>query len=345
MPGNGGRRTGLVVGLVAALGFSTSGPAVKPLLEAGWSPGGAMLVRLSLASLLLLGPALRALRGRYHLLRDDWRVLLVFGVLSVGCGSTMYYLAVDRLPVAVALLVEYTAPLLLLALAWLRTRRRPSGAVLAGAALAAGGLVLVLDVAGTVRLDPLGLLFASIAAIGNASYWAVTAKPLAVPPVTLAGAGMVIGAVTVALLGVTGLLPLATPAVQVVVLGAHLSWLVPVLVVGTVPTAISFGISAVSVRMLGERVASFVALAEVLFAVLLAWFLLGEAPLPVQMLGAAFVVAGVALVRRGSGSEAPDELAGQLVSAGEAGFGDAALASVGVGDVPPDELALDRLPA
>jgi drug/metabolite transporter (DMT)-like permease len=340
VPGSGSRRTGLVVGLLAALGFSTSGPAVKPLLEAGWTPGGAMLVRLCLGALLLLGPALRSLGGRYDLLRDEWRALLLFGVLSVGCGSTLYYLAVDRLPVAVALLVEYTAPLLLLALAWVRTRRMPSPAVLAGAGLAAGGLVLVLDLAGAVHLDALGLLFASIAAVGNASYWAITARPLAVPPVTLAGVGMVVGAATVALLGVTGVLPFATPAVQVVVLGAHLSWVVPVLFVGIVPTAVSFGISAMSVRMLGERVASFVALAEVLFAMLLAWFLLGEAPLPVQVLGAALVVAGVALVRRGSATVPP-----VAAAPSPDGVAPDEVLGFGIGDEPADDLVLDRLTA
>ena len=60
MPANGNRRIGLAVALLAALGFSTSGPVVKPLLEAGWSPGGAMLVRLGIGSVLLLVPALRA---------------------------------------------------------------------------------------------------------------------------------------------------------------------------------------------------------------------------------------------------------------------------------------------
>jgi drug/metabolite transporter (DMT)-like permease len=349
VPASGNRRTGLIVGLFAALGFSTSGPAVKPLLEAGWSPGGAMLVRLTLGAVLLLWPALHALGGRFHLLRDEWRVLLVFGVLSVGCGSTFYYLAVDRLPIAVALLIEYMAPLLLLALAWLRTRHRPPAAVLAGAALAAGGLVMVLDVAGQIHLDTTGLVFAWIAAFGNASYWAVTAKPLAVPPVTLAGTGMVIGAATVGLLGLVHVLPVVTPAVEVTVLGTHVSWVVPILVVGTVPTAISFGISAISVRMLGERVASFVGLAEVLFAVVLAWLLLGEAPLAVQIVGAVLVVAGVALVRRGSGThddasvaelEADDELAVHAAT----GVPAAGLV-VPLASSVSDEAALDRLPA
>jgi drug/metabolite transporter (DMT)-like permease len=340
VPAVGSRRTGLVVGLLAALGFSTSGPVAKPLIEAGWSPGGAMLARLGLGSLFLLVPALRALGGRYHLLREQWRVLLVFGVLSIAGGSTFYYLAIARLPVAVALLVEYTAPLLLLALAWLRTRRRPPAAVLAGAALAMGGLVLVLDVFGQIQLDGLGLLFAAVAAIGNASYWALTARPIAVPAVTLAGTGMVIGAATVGLLGVTGVLPLVAPAVDVVVLGARVPWVVPVLVIGAVPTAISFGISAVSVRMLGERVASFVALAEVLFAVLLAWMLLGEAPLAVQVVGGALVVAGVALVRRGSGSDGYDEPA-QPARALPAPAG----RGVALGEAVPDDALLDRLPA
>ena len=211
---------------------------------------------------------------------------------------------------------------------------------LAGAALAMGGLVLVLDVFGQIHLDGLGLLFAAVAAIGNASYWALTARPIAVPAVTLAGAGMVIGAVTVGLLGVTGVLPLVAPAVDVVVLGARVPWVVPVLVIGAVPTAISFGISAVSVRMLGERVASFVALAEVLFAVLLAWMLLGEAPLAVQVVGGALVVAGVALVRRGSGSDGHDEPAqppGALPA--RAGRG------VALGEAVRDDALLDRLPA
>lgn len=306
-----GRRTGLVAGLIAALGFATSGPVIKPLLEAGWTPGGAMLYRLSIGAVLLAGPTWFALRGRFGLLRQEWRLLLVFGTVAVGGCATLYYLAVERLPVAVALLVEYTAPLLLLAYAWARTRRAPARSVLVGAALAMGGLVLVLDITGSLHLDPVGLAFAFAAALGSTVYWVAAARPIAVPPVALAGTGMWIGAATVALLCAVGVLPVATPAVSVDMLGARLPWVVPVLFVGAVPTALAFGISAVSVRLLGERVASFVALAEVLFSVLLAWMLLGEAPLAVQAVGAVLVVAGVALVRRGSdissGESAYDE--------------------------------------
>ncbi|GEA83279.1 MULTISPECIES: EamA family transporter [Cellulomonas] len=303
MQGTRARSVGIVAGLVAALAFATSGPVVKPLLAAGWTPGAAILVRLWLGTLLLAGPAAWALRGRWPALRAEWRTVVGLGLLGVAGASTFYFLAVDRLPVAVALLVEYTGPLLLLGWSWFRTRRTPSRATLAGAALAMAGLVLVLDVTGSLELDALGLVFAFVAAIGNAAYFALTARPIALPPVSLAGSAMLVGALTVTLVALAGILPVAAPRVQVTMLGAQVEWFVPLLVVGAVPTAFAYGVSAVSVRLLGERLASFLALMEVLFAVLLAWLLLGEAPLAIQVLGAALVVVGVALVRSGAASD------------------------------------------
>lgn len=298
--GTGTRGVGIIAGLVAALAFATSGPVVKPLLAAGWSPGAAIVVRLAIGAVLLAGPALWALRGHWSALRTDWTTVVGLGLLGVAGASTFYFFAVERLPVAVALLVEYTGPLLLLLWAWVRTGRVPARATLVGASLAMGGLVLVLDVTGSVRLDPLGLAFAAAAAVGNAAYFAFTGRPIALPPVSLAGAAMAVGALVVGTLALVGVLPIEAPDVRVELLGAQVHWSVPLLVVGAVPTAFAYGVSAVSVRLLGERLASFLALSEVLLAVALAWVLLGEQPLVVQGVGAVLVVAGVALVRAGA---------------------------------------------
>lgn len=333
----GTRGVGVLAGLVAALAFATSGPVVKPLLAAGWSPGAAIVVRLAVGAVLLAGPAAWALRGRWSALRTDAGTVVGLGLLGVAGASTLYFLAVDRLPVAVALLVEYTGPLLLVALAWVRTRRAPARATLAGAALATGGLVLVLDVTGTLRLDPVGLLFAAGAAVGNAAYFLLTARPVTLPPVSLAGAAMVVGAATVGLLALVGVLPVAAPDVRVELLGVQVHWLVPLLVVGAVPTAFAYGVSAVSVRLLGERLASFLALSEVLLAVLLAWVLLGEQPLVVQGVGAVLVVAGVALVRAGADRDvrrgaAPPPAVDVLPADAATGAPDVPDAPVGVSD-------------
>ncbi|WP_448629750.1 EamA family transporter [Cellulomonas soli] len=154
----------------------------------------------------------------------------------------------------------------------------PTPLTLLGAALATGGLALVLDLTGTLELDPLGLVFALAAAVGNAAYFALTARPTLLPPVALAGTGMAVGAGAVVLVTAAGVLPFAAPDVHVDLLGASVRWWVPLAVVGVLPTAFGFGISAVSVRLLGERVASFLALTEVVFSVLLAWVLLHERP-------------------------------------------------------------------
>ncbi|MBM9468712.1 EamA family transporter [Nakamurella leprariae] len=300
-----GSQGGVVIGLVAALAFATSGPVVKPLLDAGWTPGAAILARLGLGVLLLTVPTALALRGRWRLVLAEWRVVVGFGALGVAAAATLYYASLTRLPVAVALLVEYTGPLLLLGWTWLRFRRTPSRTTVLGAVVATVGLALVLDLAGDLRLDPIGLLLAFGAAIGNAAYFLFTARPSRLPAVALAGTGMALGLVIIAIVAAVGILPLRAPLVDVTLLGTAVSWVLPVLVVGVVPTALAYGLSAVSVRLLGDRTASFLALSEVLFAVALAWVLLGERPLPVQLVGAALVVAGVALVRRGEHGSTP----------------------------------------
>ena len=64
---------------------------------------------------------------------------------------------------------------------------------------------------------------------------------------------------------------------------------------GTAAIAYCAGIGAA--RRLGATLSSFVGLTEVLFAVVFAWLLLDQVPAPVQVLGGAVVLAGVALVR------------------------------------------------
>jgi drug/metabolite transporter (DMT)-like permease len=296
---------GVAIGLLAAFAFATSGPVVKPLLEAGWTPGAAIIVRLGLGTSLLAVPALLALRGRWSLVLREWRTVLGVGVLGVAGAAGFYYAAVARLPVAVALLVEYTSPLLLLGWTWARSRRTPSRATLVGAAVASVGLVLVLDLTGDLQLDPLGLVLAFGAAIGNAAYFAFAARPSALPAVALAGTAMAVGVAVLGLAAAVGLLAVSAPLVDVEVLGAQVPWLVPVLVVGVLPTAVAYGLSAVSVRLLGDRVASFLALSEVVYAVTLAWVLLDEVPLPIQLAGAALLLAGVFFVRRGELAPVP----------------------------------------
>jgi len=295
--------TGLLVGLASALAFGASGPFVKPLLEAGWTPGAAVFAR-ALCSALVLAPfAALALRGSRRLLREEWRLVLGFGLVAVAGTQLAYFAAVARMPVGIALLVEYLAPVLLVGLAWLRTRHVPPRLTLAGCVVAVVGLVLVVDPAGA-SADLVGVLFALGAAMGLGAYFLLSARPTRLPPVALAASGLGVAALALGAAGLVGVLPFAAPLVDVDLLGARVPWYLPLAVVVVVATAFAYvsGVAA-TVRM-GERLASFVGLSEVLFAVVIAWLLLGEVPSPVQGAGGVLVVAGVVLVRL-AGSPAP----------------------------------------
>ncbi|WP_431473236.1 EamA family transporter [Ornithinimicrobium sp. W1665] len=84
---------------------------------------------------------------------------------------------------------------------------------------------------------------------------------------------------------------------DVTVSGYAVTWWVPVLWLGLVAAAIAYLTGVVAARALGAKVASFVGLTEVMFAVLWAWVLLGELPAVVQLLGGLFILAGVVLVK------------------------------------------------
>src|SRR3954451_17444857 len=114
--------SGLLAALVSAVAFSTSGAFIKPLLEAGWSPVAAVTARALTAGLVLLPFVLLSLRGRWAALRRGWRRVLGMGLVGVAFTQAAYFAAIQRIPVATALLIEYLAPLLLVGFAWAATR-------------------------------------------------------------------------------------------------------------------------------------------------------------------------------------------------------------------------------
>ena len=87
------------------------------------------------------------------------------------------------------------------------------------------------------------------------------------------------------------------------VAGLTTSWIVPVAAMALIPTAIAYTLGIMGVARLRPRFASLVGLSEVMFAVLAAWVLLGEALAPIQVVGAAVVLAGLVLARQGDRTE------------------------------------------
>ena len=125
----------------------------------------------------------------------------------------------------------------------------------------------------------------------------------ALPPTALAAGGLLVGGILLLLAGATGVVEFRTSVAPVAFEGVGggftVVWWVPVVLLGVVTAAMGYGCGIAATRRLGARVASFVALSEVLAALVFAWLLLGQAPALIQLLGGLLVVAGVVAVRRG----------------------------------------------
>ncbi len=289
---------GIGLALVSAAAFGMSGGFAKSLLLGGWSPGAVVTMRITLGAVVLLVPTLLGLRGRWGLLRRNAWLVVGYGVTGVAGCQLAYFFAVSHLSVGVALLLEYLAPVLIVGWLWTRHRRRPGRLTLLGVALALAGLLLVLDLTGEVSLSPVGVLWGLGAAVCLVLYFLLADQvDEGLSPLTLAGAGLVVGAVVLWLAAGAGLLEMTRGADEVLLGGREVAWWVPVLVLAVVAASFAYVTGVGAVRVLGSKVASFVALTEVLFAVLFAWLLLGELPAVVQLVGGALIVGGVVAVR------------------------------------------------
>ena len=113
----------------------------------------------------------------------------------------------------------------------------------------------------------------------------------------MAWAGMCVGAAALAALGWAGVLAVTATTGKVDFIGHRVSWVVPVLGLSLMAAALAYVAGIGAARRLGAKLASFVGMSEVLFAILFAWLLLGQLPSAVQFLGGAFILAGVTLVR------------------------------------------------
>lgn len=329
---------GLGLAVLSAAAFGLSGSFARGLLDSGWSPVTAVALRVAVGALVLLGPALYALRGRWHLLIAGWRSIVLFGALAVAACQVTYFLAVERLSVAVALLLEYLGIVLIVGWLWLRQGQRPRPLTIIGAALSVAGLALVLDVFGAVSIDPIGVLWGLAAAVGLACYFIVSADDShGLPPLVLATGGLAVGAAGLGMIGVIGLVPMQMNTEDILLAGRDVPWWVGIGGLAVFSAAIAYGAGVAATRRLGSKVASFVGLAEVVFAVIFAWILLGQLPAPIQAVGGLLILAGVVAVKV---DDARPVAGGTIVvAAAESEAGDAAPAD------EPDAAASDGLTA
>jgi len=325
--GRPSRSAGVAIGLVSAMCFGTSGTFGTALIGAGWSPAGAVFARVLVAALALTVPALLALRGRWRaLLRSAWQVT-VYGLVGVAACQVCYFNAIARMPVGISIMLEYLGIVLIVLWLWARHGQTPRPLTIGGGVTALGGLALMLNLSGSGGgVNPIGVIFALAAAVSMAVYFFQSAATPAaglesssadtdtdagagpgagpggqgqadLPPVVLTWGGMIVGAAAIAVGGLIRVTPMRFTGSDVALFGGRASWIVPVLGLGVVAAAIAYVTGIGAARRLGAKFGSFVAMAEIGFAVLFAWILLHQTPTATQFVGGALILAGVIAVR------------------------------------------------
>jgi drug/metabolite transporter (DMT)-like permease len=304
--------SGLVLAVVSAASFGLSGALARGLLNTGWTAGAVVLVRLGLGAIVVAPFAFADLRGRWHVVRENAGLVLLYGAVPVALAQFAYFSAVARMSVGPALLIEYTAPAAVVVWLWLRRGERPSAVTLAGAAVCLVGLVLVLDLLAGPSLNPIGVCWALVAMVGCATYFVLGSDGLdGVPAVGLAGCGLAAATVSLGAVGAVGVLPLRAAAVSPSYDGVHVAWWLPLLALGAITCGLAYCAGVAAIRRLGSRVASFVGLLEVVSGVVWAWLLLSQVPGALQLVGGLLLLTGIVVVRLGERDAASGDLAAE----------------------------------
>ncbi|MEV5593852.1 EamA family transporter [Streptomyces sp. NPDC052496] len=313
---NRARKTGLALALISAVAFGGSGVAAKPLITAGLEPLHVTWLRVAGAALVMLPVAWR--HRRLPLRRPA--LLAGFGLLAVAGVQACYFAALSRIPVGVALLIEYLAPALVLG--WVRfVQRKPvTRAAAVGVVLAVGGLACVVEIWSGLRFDPVGIALALGAACCQVGYFVLsdhgTDGEDAADPLGVVAYGLLVGAAVLTVVarpwemdwpvlgGSAYLDGTRVPAM------ALLGWLV------LVATVLAYLTGVLSVRRLSPQVAGVVACLEAVMATVLAWVLLGEHLTAPQLVGGAVVLIGAFIAQSATPKAAAEVIRKTAVGTG-----------------------------
>ena len=303
-PGESSSAKGYLCVVVAALMWASSGTAGKALFDAGMSPFDLVQIRVILASAIILLVFLFFSRDLLRIRPRDIPFFLFLGgvVMAVVTGSYLY--TISKIQVAAAILIQYLAPIFVAIFAMLFWKERPTFLKIAALFLAFGGCFLVVGGYNLklLQMNLLGILGGLTSAITFAGYsllgeramhrykpWTVLFYALAFsaltwhvvyPPFTYFRAGYSL---------------------------AEWGWIFYISIVGTI---LPFGLFFAGINHIRSTRASITATLEPIFAGFLAFMLLGETLLLLQVVGGCMVILAIVALQL---QQEHDELAPALI--------------------------------
>jgi len=295
--------------LAAAAFFAVNGTVSTLALQAGIPPTRLTALRCTGAALVLLLVLAVVSPGR---LRVRWRevpFLVVFGVVGVALTQFLYYVAIGRMPVGIALVFEMTAPVFIALYVWLVRREKVRSRLWLALLLSLSGLVLVAQVwQDGGSLDPVGVGAALVAALCLATYYlmgergTVTRDPVALTCWSFVAAALFWAvaapwwAFDASVLGER--VPISVASVELP-LGVLVAWII---VLGAI---MPFWLSIGALAHLAPTTAGLVATVEPVFASIVAWVWVEQVLTGWQVAGGMVVLTGILLAQTARAAPVP----------------------------------------
>jgi drug/metabolite transporter, DME family len=279
-------RAGLAAIALAAALWAIAAAAASRLFDRGIDP-----IELSEARAVIAALGLSTIGWRRGARHSVPRLLIPALGLAIALVNAAYYLAIDRLAVALAIVLQYTAPALVVGWVAVTTRRAPSREVLVALVAAVAGVVLATEVlSGDIGgADGLGIAFGIASAVLFASYTLLSER-----------AGHAYGPV--------GAMTRAFTAASVFWVAVQIprGWPEPLFEPRNLPLVLFVGIGGTLVpfllyvwgigRVQSER-ATIAATLEPVLAALFAWLLLDQSLSTMQIAGGLLVIGAVAMLQ------------------------------------------------
>jgi len=300
---------GYFYAFLAAFLFGANGSVTKVMIEAGMSPLQVTQMRV-LGAALVAGAVLFILdRRSFRVPRDQRLALVVMGVVGVGMLQAAYALAVELLPVGIALLLEFLAVPMVAVFAFVVFKERVRTRIWVSIGLIMAGLAVVAQIWNS-SLNLVGTLWALLAALSLSTYFLVGEKQMeTISPLALMFWSMTIAAVFWAFISGWWRLDPSVFAQSVPLTGVLEGVPAPMwmlllwnVVMGSFAP---FLLSLAAIKKLSATAAGIAATSEIVFAFIVAWLWIGENLSSSQIIGAAVVLSGIIVAQTARRSPVP----------------------------------------
>ena len=294
------RYKGEILTSLGAVFFSFNGVVAKLVLTSGLSSMRLTQVRCGGAFIFLGLYIFLRYRDKLNAKREDLPLLFAYGIIGFLLVQALYFVAIARLNVSVALILEFTAPIWIVL--WLRFVKHKVVPRLMWVAifLAFGGLVLIAQVWKGRTLDPIGVAAALLDGVVLAAFFLLGEKLTAkrdVESLMVYGFGF-------ASLGLAIAMPLWSYPTEIFTQSMNLQgrfaaykmpgWVLIawVIIMGTI---VPYLLVVKGLKLLSASTSSVMGMAEPVLAGVFAWIWLSETWNFIQLVGGVTVIIGIIL--------------------------------------------------